>query len=319
MTPQLGYGLIFAVVVAGIMLLINSLLARVRMARRMKLATGGFGRSRMLESAFVERSDKVRSALGGALGALGGLMPLGEDDRHKIAVNLQRAGFRSGNAVTAVLGAKALCLLVGLAIGLVALPPVVPGAPMLGWGAGLLGGLLIGVMLNLLPELVVTRIGTSRLRRIHAGLPDAFDLLIVCLESGLTLERALQRTVADLKSFRPDLARELREASLEMSVHGRTREEALDRLAGRLDNQDFRDLATTVAQSERHGTPLADSLRKLANSVRVKTMAEMQAKMARLPVLLILPTLAFVLPGIMVIVGGPAFVQLMGSLDEFSP
>ena len=319
MTPEVAYGLIFAAVVAGIMLLINSVLARVRMARRMKLATGGFGRSRMLESAFVERSDKVRSALGGALGALGGLMPLGEDDRHKIAVNLQRAGFRSGNAVTAVLGAKALCLLIGLAIGLVALPPLVPGTAMLGWGAGLLGGLLIGVMLNLLPELVVTRIGTSRLRRIHGGLPDAFDLLIVCLEAGLTLERALQRTVADLKSFRPDLARELREASLEMSVHGRTREDALDRLAGRLDNQDFRDLATTVAQSERHGTPLADSLRKLANSVRVKTMAEMPAKMARLPVLLILPTLAFVLPGIMVIVGGPAFVQLMGSLDEFSP
>ena len=319
MTTEVAYGLIFAVVVGGIMVLINSVLGRVRMARRMKLATGGFGRSRMLESAFVERSDKVRSALGGALGALGGLMPLGEDDRHKIVVNLQRAGFRSANAITAVLGAKVLSLLVGLAIGLVALPPLVPAAALLRWGAGLLGGLLIGVMLNLLPELVVTRIGTSRLRRIHAGLPDAFDLLIVCLESGLTLERALQRTVADLKSFRPDLARELREASLEMSVHGRTREEALDRLAGRLDNQDFRDLATTVAQSERHGTPLADSLRKLANSVRVKTMAEMQAKMARLPVLLILPTLAFVLPGIMVIVGGPAFVQLMSSLDEFSP
>ena len=102
-----------------------------------------------------------------------------------------------------------------------------------------------------------------------------------------------------------------------MSVHGRTREDALGRLAERLDTRNFRDFATVVAQSERHGTPLADSLRKLAGSVRVHTITTMQAKMARLPVLLILPTLAFVLPGILIIVGGPAFIRLTESLGQF--
>ena len=124
------------------------------------------------------------------------------------------------------------------------------------------------------------------------------------------------RTLADLRAFQPDLAREFRQASLDMTVHGRTREDALKRLADRLDNRDFRDLATTVAQSERHGTPLADSIRKLANSFRVQTIAAMQAKMARLPVLMLLPTLVFVLPGILVIVGGPALVQITEMLQD---
>ena len=255
------------------------------------------------------------AALAASSRGLGGLLPLGDEDRQKIGTALRRAGFRSTHTIAAVLGAKAACLLAGLATGIAVVPPFVTG-PM-GWGGGAVAGLLLGVVLNLLPEMVVSRLATLRFRRIRAGLADAFDLLIVCLEAGLTFERALQRTVADLKSFQPDLANELREVSLDMNVHGRTREQALVRMAERLDDQNFRDLATTVSQSERHGTPLADSLRKLGSSMRVETITAMQAKMSRLPVLLILPTLAFVLPGIMVIVGGPAFVQLMDSLSDF--
>ena len=314
MSDRLAMFIAFCGVVTGTLLMVNRILMHIRIARRLNLAAGGLGRTQ-IETKVAERSAGVRTVMGRALAILGGLLPLGEDDRQKIAVALQRAGFRSSNTVAVVLGAKAACMLVGLLTGLITLSPLVPGV--LGWGAGLIGGLLIGVVLNLVPELVVARLAASRIRRIHTGLADAFDLLIVCLESGLTFERALQRTVADLKSFQPDLANELRQASLDMSVHGRTREDALGRLAGRLDSREFRDLATTVSQSERHGTPLADSLRKLASSIRVQAIATMQARLARLPVLLILPTLAFVLPGIMVIVGGPAFVQLVESLDQF--
>lgn len=310
-----GALLIFAGVVAVILLLINRAVERVRVARRVNLAMGSRGRSRV-EARFVERSADIRGRLGNVLAGLGGLLPLGDEDRQKIGTALRRAGFRSTNTIAAVLGAKAACLLAGLATGIAVVPPFVTG-PM-GWGGGVVAGLLLGVLLNLLPEMVVSRLATLRFRRIRAGLADAFDLLIVCLEAGLTFERALQRTVADLKAFQPDLANELREVSLDMNVHGRTREQALVRMAERLDDQNFRDLATTVSQSERHGTPLADSLRKLGSSMRVETITAMQAKMSRLPVLLILPTLAFVLPGIMVIVGGPAFVQLMDSLSDFA-
>ncbi len=294
----------------GVFALLAVSIQRIRITRRLRLATGG-GVGTGVDARVAAG---VRSGAGRMAAALGGLMPLKEEDREKIAVGLQRAAMRSENAVAVVLGLKFACILVGLAAGLAVLPPLWPG--LLGWGIGVIGGLLGGVMLNLLPELIVTRIAAARFRRVHAGLADAFDLMIVCLESGLTFDRALRRTVDNLKTFQPDLAKELGQVSLDVSVHGRTRQDALGRLAARLDSQDFRDLSVTVAQSERHGTPLADALRKLASSIRVQRVARMQEKMGRLPTLLIVPSIAFLMPGIMVIVGGPAFVQMTTSLGN---
>ena len=290
----------------------NALTLRARMARRLRLASGTVsgapGRGGL-------RVADVRQGVGRVMAVLGRLMPLGEEDREKIAVSLRRAGSLSDTAALAtVLGMKAGCLLVGLVLGLVLLPPRWPG--LLGWGIGLVGGFLGGVILNLLPELVVSRLAAARLRRIHGAVAETFDLLIICLESGLTFERALRRTVDNLKSIHPDIARELGRVSLEISVHGRGRTDALGRLAERLDSQDFRDLAVTAAQSERHGTPLAEALRKLAGSVRVQSVARMQAEMGRLPTLLIVPSIALILPGVMVVVGGPAFVHLTESLGS---
>ena len=186
----------------------------------------------------------------------------------------------------------------------------------LGWFAGIGGGFLAGILLNTLPELVVARMGKRRLAQVDGGLVDAFDLMVVCLESGLTFERSLRRTVENLTFLRPELARELRLAVHDMSVHGRTRVDSVSRVAERLDSQPLRDLAMTVGQSERFGTPLADALRKFTGSMRVARIAAMQEKSARLPTLLVVPTIVGLLPGILVIVGGPAFIQLSQTLGD---
>lgn len=308
--------LILAVLAAlgfGVFLLVRSLLDRQRLTRRLRLAEGRADEAEArLSSRFTEGMAGARGGLERVFTALGALMPLGEDDRRKIAVGLQRAGFHSTNATTIVLGTKFACLMLGLVVGMIVLSPYQPG--MIGIGLGLVGGFLGGVMLNLLPEMIVGRLAARRLWHLQSALPDALDLLIVCLEAGLTFERALRRTVNDLKTFQPTLAAELGQASLDMSVHGRTREDALGRVAERLDSQDMRDLTTTVVQSERHGTPIADALRKLANSVRVQSISRMQTKMARLPTLLVLPSIACLLPGIIVLVGGPSMLKLMDEL-----
>ena len=296
----------------GVFVLVRNLMDRSRLKRRLSLAEGRIDAQTRLSSRLAEGAAGVGGGLGRVFTALGALMPLGEDDRHKIAVGLQRAGFQSSNAVTIILGTKFACLVLGLVVGTIVLSPYQPG--MLGIGLGLFGGFLGGVMLNLLPEMIVGRLAAKRLWRIQSALPDALDLLIVCLEAGLTFERALRRTVNDLKTFQPTLAAELGQASLDMSVHGRTRDDALGRVAERLDSQDIRDLTTTVVQSERHGTPVADALRKLANSVRVQTISRMQTKMARLPTMLVLPSIACLLPGILVLVGGPSMLKLMNEL-----
>lgn len=314
MSADLSLVAAFVGVVALVYLLVVRVIVRTRLARRMGLAAGR-GKRTAIEARLASQSASIKGVLGGLLGVLGAAMPLGDDDRSKIAVSLRRAGYESANSLTVMLGVKALCLIVGLVAGLALVVGYIPGA--FGWLLGLLAGLGAGVGANLVPEMILARLAANRTRRIHMALGEAFDLLVVCLESGLTFERALQRTVRDLRSFQPDLAHELGQASLDMSVHGRTREDALARLATRLDSQDFQDLKTTVAQSERHGTPLADSLRKFGASVRVKTISRMQARMARLPVLLVLPTIAFVLPGILVLVAAPAILRLLEQLEAF--
>lgn len=307
-------GAVFILVAGGAYFLINLVRNRVRIGRRLHHAVVGL-RPGQVDVRIVDGATELKSTVGNAVASLGRLMPLGEQDRNKIYGNLQRAGYLSTNALSTILGIKFAGLVVGIVAGLIAMVPVFPGV--LGIALGIVGGSLIGVLLNVVPEMVLGRLASRRMRRIDTGLAEALDLLIVCLESGLTFDRALKRTVENLRSFQPELAKEFGQVVLDMSLHGRTREEALDRLAKRLDNQTFRDLTTTVAQSERHGTPLADSLRKLGGSVRVEAISKMQEKMARLPTFLILPSIAFILPGIMVIVGGPAIVQLMETMQAF--
>lgn len=302
------------VITVGVYAWTSSLLRRARVSRRVRLASG-VRRLAAIEEAFAVRSAAFQGAAGKALAAVGAFFPLGDEDRTKIVRSLQRAGFRSSNSLTIVLGFKTACVVIGLAGGIVVSLRYVDG--LTSWTVGAVVGVLLGLVLNLLPELAVARLGAARLRRIHAALPDGLDLMIVALEAGLTFERTMVRCVQDLRVFQPDLAGELETTSLDMSVQGRTREEALDRLATRLDSQAFRDLATTVGQSERHGLPTADALRKLGASLRVQALATMQAKVARLPTLLILPTIAFVLPGIIVLVAGPALRRLTEQLGSF--
>lgn len=313
MTVQTVFIILVAITAGSSLIVLSTTLSRRRVARRMQLATGGNRESRV-QSRIAEGMTGVRTGLERVLGVLGTFMPLGEEDQQKIAVALQRAGFRSSNAVTFVIGTKVACLLIGLVGGGLFASTLFPGV--IGWGAGLLGGLLVGVACNLVPELIVTRLAARRVWKIQTALPDAMDLLIVCLEAGLTFERALRRTINDLRAFRPELADELGQASLDMRIHGLNREEALGRVAQRLDIQSMKDLTTTVAQSERQGTPAADALRRLSGSVRVEMVTEMQAKMARLPTLLILPSMVFLLPGLLVIVVGPAFVQIIRDLGR---
>lgn len=305
---------LLACIPGAVYYLTATLIRNTAVASRMNLALGRSPSSQAAGRLSAGAADFTLK-LGSVLSILGSLMPLGEKDRRKIAANVRRVGFKTTNAVTVVLGIKFACLLIGLVAGTALLAPGLPGAA--GILAGLVGGLMFGVVLNILPEVLLGRLASRRLRRIEAGLAETYDLLVVCLESGLTFDRALRRTLGNLRTFQPDLAKELGQVMLDISVHGRTREEALNRLAERLDSQSFRDLAITVAQSERHGTPLADSLRKLAGSVRVDTISRMQARMVRLPTLLVIPSVICLLPGIMVIVGGPAFVRLTSSLANF--
>ena len=313
MNDQQAIAAVVAVAVVGMVAF--GIWIRIRnrrtVTRRLRLAVGN-----PVESISAGLSAGLLGATGTVMGTLAQLMPLGAEDQDKIRLGLRRAGIDTEQAFAVIVGAKVSCVLLGIVAGLVIGPLALEGP--IGWLAGLGGGFLGGIILNLLPEFVVTFLGRRRIRHVSNGLLDAFDLMVISLESGMTFDRALRRTVDSLMYLSPDLARELRRAVVDIAVHGRPRADAIRRVGDRLDSEELRDLGTIVGQSERHGTPLADALRKLAGSLRISQTTRMREKAGRLPTLLVLPTIGGMIPGLMVIVAGPSFVELTTSLQDFT-
>ena len=143
-----------------------------------------------------------------------------------------------------------------------------------------------------------------------AGLPDAFELLVICVEAGLSLEAALSRTARELHQARPWLARQLDMTSADLRISS-NRDDALANLAARVGTPAMRSLATALSQTLRYGTPLAQALRSMATEMRGEAMIALEERTNRLPALMTVPMMVFIMPTIFLIVGGPAALHLI--------
>jgi tight adherence protein C len=150
----------------------------------------------------------------------------------------------------------------------------------------------------------------KRIGVIEKGLPEALELLVVCVEAGLSLEDALERVVAELGRSRPELAEELALTSADLQILS-SRDKALFNLVERVNLPSVRSVVTTLAQSMRYGTPLAQALRVVAADLRNDSLIRLEENANRLPVLLTVPMMLFIMPTIFLIVGGPAALRLM--------
>ena len=173
-----------------------------------------------------------------------------------------------------------------------------------------LAGLVIG---SVIPEYVLRALAARRTHRMSTALPDALDLTVMCLESGLTFERAMVTVAEELKPIEPSLADELRMMEAELRVSS-DRRMVLQEFHHRTEIEGLRDLAMTLIQSERYGTPLTQSMKNIAASERAQRALRIAARAERLPVLLTLPMLLFVVPGTMALVAGPAFLTAIQAL-----
>jgi tight adherence protein C len=149
-----------------------------------------------------------------------------------------------------------------------------------------------------------------RVKEVRAGLPDALELLVVCVEAGLSLEDGLDRVVTELKRSQPALADELSLTLADLKILP-SRDQALANLAARVDVPSVRSVVTTLAQTLRYGTPLVQSLRVVAAEMRNDYLIEIEEKANRLPAYLTLPVIVFLMPTIFLIVGGPAALRLI--------
>ena len=268
--------------------------------KRRKQEGGGFS-LRLLSSALLNVSSR--------------LVPVGAAERAKLKDLIMKAGFHRTDALSIFMTVK---LAVTLASGAL-LSFQMSAGQWLGEYTStptiLLAGLAGAVMGGILPEMCLDQLSVRRQRRMATALPDALDLMTLCLESGLTFERTLSRVVQELEPMAPDLAREFALAEAELRL-GADRKRVLNDLHVRTGVEGLRDLSTTITQGERYGTPLAQSMRNIAHSERQQRAARIEAQVARLPVLMSMPMLLLVTPGTLLLVAGPAFVSTMEMLGN---
>ncbi len=233
-------------------------------------------------------------------------------ERGKFAKMMNAAGMRRvpveyGIAAKAVIGG---CLAM---IGMLMIPRVFPNFPeLLAHITGVAGGGLLGWRV---PDIWLHMAAKRRQNKIDSGIPDALDLLVVCAEAGLALETALERISVEMSSSHPELAEELAITSAEIRMLPE-RVQALENLAARTQVMSARIIATTLSQTFRYGTPLAQALRILANEMRTTRLLAFEARAGQLPVMLTIPMILFILPSMFLIVGGPAAVNAFGTFGK---
>jgi tight adherence protein C len=162
------------------------------------------------------------------------------------------------------------------------------------------------------PDLWLKNKVTKRSHAIRKGLPDALDLLVICAEAGLTVDAAFGRVSRELGKAYPELGDEFGLTAIELGFLNERRQ-AFENLADRVDLESVRGVVTTMIQTEKYGTPLASALRVLSAEFRHARMMRAEEKAARLPAIMTVPLILFILPTLFVVILGPASCSIHDS------
>jgi len=155
------------------------------------------------------------------------------------------------------------------------------------------------------PDIYLQNITTKRTDLVRKGLPDALDLLVICAEAGLTVDAAFNRVARELGRAYPELGEEFSLTAIELSFLSERRQ-AFENLAYRVKLESIKGVVTTMVQTEKYGTPLASALRVLSAEFRNERMMRAEEKAARLPAIMTVPLILFILPVLFIVILGPA-------------
>lgn len=295
--------LLFLLCAAAAVALLGFFLSRVALSRgdgklRQRLA------NRQAEAQATGSQNKAR-ALFQRIGTAAA-KPFMSDNREKASAirrKLNQAGIYAPSAIKLVTGMKVICLAVGLiggyAIGLM-LDNMVLGCS--------LGG-LVGYMG---PALWLSLQIKKQQKCLDYGLPDALDLMVVCIESGLGVDAAMQRVGTELAIAHPRLARELEITHMETRV-GVSRSDALKNMGARTANPAIQALVSMLIQAERFGTSIAGALRVHGESLRQQRQFKAEEMAAKASVKLSFPLVLFIFPATFIVLAGPTVIGLMKS------
>jgi tight adherence protein C len=221
---------------------------------------------------------------------------------------LAQAGFHRDRDVAVLVGLK---LGLALALPIMCLPWVL-GRP---WSKGFMIAALYLLLVAgfYLPSLVLSRLVASRQKRIREALPDALDLMVVCVEAGQGLNAAMKRVAEEMQRTEPTLAAEILQVNLEIGA-GAEREQALRHLAERTGVEEVSSLCNILIQSDRFGTSIAQALKVQSETLRTTRRQKLEELAAKTPVKLVFPLLMFIFPAILVVILGPAAIRISENL-----
>jgi tight adherence protein C len=233
-----------------------------------------------------------------------------KDDKatNKLLLRLSQAGFRQEGAAAQFLAFKGICLLAG--------------AILAGGGFGLTMGLTMSSLLRIVgvallcfffPDLTLAYLGKRRREQIFLSLPDALDLMVVCIEAGLGLDQAMRKVAEELRDSKPVISYEF-DISNKQLQWGRSREEVLNDLGNRNGVDDLKSLASIIVQADRFGSSIGQALRVQSDSMRTRRRQIAEEKAAKTAVKLIFPLVIFIFPGIFVVLVGPAAITMVNEM-----
>lgn len=236
------------------------------------------------------------------------LQPKSELEASDLKIRLANAGFQSPNASSMYLAIKFLMLLVGIAVG------AGYGISVYGFKQNGLAAIIIGGGLAFyLPELALIFLKKGRQEKIFMSLPDALDLLVVCVEAGLGLDAGMRRVSEELADSAPELCSEFDKCNFQLQI-GRPRREVLHELGVRTGVDDLKALAAILIQADRFGSSIAQALRVQSDSMRIKRRQLAEERAQQTAVKMIFPLVLFIFPGIFVVLVGPAAINMYRQL-----
>ena len=251
-----------------------------------------------------EAADRVRSILSS-------FKMLQDDQIKKTQQKLMQAGIRAKDLAFFIIAARfVLPLVLGTAAVLVIY--VFDMFPEWSWWRQYMtvAGTLVGSYKA--PDVWLKNKVTKRSHAVRKGLPDALDLLVICAEAGLTVDAAFGRVAKELGRAYPELGDEFGLTAIELGFLNERRQ-AFENLANRVDLEAVRGVVTTMIQTEKYGTPLASALRVLSAEFRNERMMRAEEKAARLPAIMTVPLILFILPTLFIVILGPAACAIKDS------
>ena len=251
-----------------------------------------------------QAADKVR-------GILTSFKMLQDDQLKKTQLKLLQAGIRTKDLAFFIIAARfVLPLVLGLtAVILLYVFDFYPAWSALRRYITVAG---IFVLSYKAPDIWLKNKVTKRSHAVRKGLPDALDLLVICAEAGLTVDAAFGRVARELGKAYPELGDEFGLTAIELGFLNERRQ-AFENLASRVDLEAVRGVVTTMIQTEKYGTPLASALRVLSAEFRNERMMRAEEKAARLPAIMTVPLIMFILPTLFIVILGPAACSINDS------